>query len=582
MRLFCQPNPRRAHLFHALSIAGALCVSGVVLAMTPVAFGAVVLWLSLVLTAELLTTGVNLRLAQRPPPDASLPMWSRIKTATSALQGAAYAAGPLLLHVPDSATSVLAPAWAILTVTVGIVYACAPWPPALYSMATASVLPAALGLFLIGGQIEMTLAVCMAIALPFTLVIGTMAIRTTGDLIQARLEVTGLLAQQTALTGRVTEMAADRTRFFSAASHDLRQPLQALGFYTTLLSTADRRETVIDEVLPRLIDCADALDRQFNAILGVTSADSTLTRSRPRSLALQPVLQRVVGAFQPEARAKGLSLRSCRTGLSTFASEDVLDRVLFNLVSNAVRYTDVGGVLLGARKRGAEVEVIVADTGVGIPPAELERIFDDYVQLANPGRQSLSSKKSGFGLGLSIVRRLCIGMGWTVTVRSRLARGSIFSLRLPAALPSEIHQHGNNDDDPLDETTPQAAAGPSRQPVLVVDDDPLIRDATSRILANWHIPHATVGTTAEALTELGRLQAEGPVTVLVDYRLGDDIDGLEFSKLIQELWPDRVYPILLTGETNEAILEKARAMALMVLAKPIKPIRLRAALTAVG
>ncbi len=163
-----------------------------------------------------------------------------------------------------------------------------------------------------------------------------------------------------------------------------------------------------------------------------------------------------------------------------------------------------------------------------------------------------------------------------------LARGSIFSLRLPAALPSEIHQHGNNDDDPLDETTPQAAAGPSRQPVLVVDDDPLIRDATSRILANWHIPHATVGTTAEALTELGSLQAEGPVTVLVDYRLGDDIDGLEFSKLIQELWPDRVYPILLTGETNEAILEKARAMALMVLAKPIKPIRLRAALTAVG
>ncbi len=562
-------------------MAGALCVSGVVLWMTPVAASAVLLWLSLVLMAELLTTAVNLRMAKQPPLDPALPLWSGIKTATSALQGAAYAAGPLLLHVPGAATSVLAPAWAILTVTVGIVYACAPWPPALYSMATAAVLPSAIGLFLIGGQIETALAVCMAIALPFTLVIGTLAVRTTGDLIRARLEVSGLLAQQTALTGKMTEMAADRTRFFSAASHDLRQPLQALGFYTTLLSTADRSDTVIDEVLPRLIDCADALDRQFNAILGVTSADSTLTRSLPLPLDLDPVLQRAAAAFQPEARAKGLTLRCRRTGHRAFAPEEVLERVLFNLVANAMRYTESGGVLVGSRSRGTTIELVVADTGIGIPASEIERIFDDYVQLSNPGRPSMTSAKSGFGLGLAIVRRLCVGMGWTVTVRSQLGQGSLFALRVPAFTQGVGHPYSGSNRDQYEQEPNRGPSGQPARPVLVVDDDPLVRDATSRMLDSWQVRHATVATTKEALSELARWQTDTLITVLVDYRLGGGIDGLDFAESILSRWPDRVFPILLTGETDETVLARARSKSIMVLSKPIKPIRLRAALTAV-
>ena len=307
MQLFLRPNLARSRFFHGLAVAGALAVCAVVLALAPVSGWQVAGWMAVILLAEAGTSLVNERMAAAPPGPGRTGRWAGIKTATSTVQGLAWAAGVAFLHVPGEPVTVLAPAWAILTVTVGVIYACAAWPPALQGMAVAANLPAALMLFALGGGVEVAVAICMVVSLVFALVIGSLAVRNVGDLIRARLDLADLLARQTALTDRLAVLNADRTRIFSAASHDLRQPLQALGFYATLLA-----ETPSAEVIARLAACVEALDRQFNAIIGVAATDAAIARAHAPGLDHATIVDdpahRLVHAARRQDREPAFSL----------------------------------------------------------------------------------------------------------------------------------------------------------------------------------------------------------------------------------------------------------------------------------
>lgn len=567
MQLFLRPHLARSRFFHGLSLAGALAVCAVVLAMAPVGPGQVGGWVALILLAEAGTSAVNERMAAVPPAPAKLRLWAGIKTATSAAQGLAWSLGVAFLHVPGEPVTVLAPAWAILTVTVGIIYACAAWPPALQAMAAAANLPAALILVALGGDIELAVAVCMAVSLVFALTIGTLAVRNVGDLIRARLDLADLLARQTALTDRLAALNADRTRFFSAASHDLRQPLQALGFYTALLADTPNGGPS-DDVLPRLTACVEALDRQFNAILGVAATDAAIARAQPVTLDLDALLSRVIEAQRPDAGIRGLRLRHRRSGAVVAAPPEVLERVVQNLLTNALRYTRQGGVLVAARRRGGRVEMQVFDTGIGIAAADMSRIFDDFVQISNPERNTLA----GFGLGLAIVKRLCEGMGWPVSVRSSPGRGSVFRVSLPAA------------------TGPVASAPPADPPepalppvsVVIVDDDGAVRDAAARLMQRWGLRHLLLADAAGMEERIGAFLAPGgPACALIDHRLRDGDTGIAVADRLRAAFGDRLGLILLTGETAPEVHAAAQARSMVVLGKPIKPIRLRAAIAAV-
>lgn len=566
MLLFLRPNLARSRFFHGLSVAGALSVCAVVLAMAPVTAVQVAGWIALILLAEAGTSAVNERMAAAPPAPARLRRWAGIKTATSAAQGLAWSLGVGLLHVPGEPVTVLAPAWAILTVTVGIIYACAAWPPALQAMATAANLPAVLMLLALGGTVEVAVAVCMGVSLVFALTIGTLAVRNVGDLIRARLDLSDLLARQTALTDRLAALNADRTRFFSAASHDLRQPLQALGFYTTLLADTAAGAPP-DDVLPRLTACVEALDRQFNAILGVAATDAAIARAEPVALDLDALLARVVEAQRPDAQVRGLRLRQRRSGAVVAAPPDVLERVVQNLLSNALRYTRQGGVLVTARRRGNRVEVLVADTGIGIAAPDLARVFDDFVQLSNPERNTLA----GFGLGLAIVKRLCDGFGWPVAVRSVPGRGSVFRVSLPTA------------SRPLPDEPQGAPPEPVLPPVSVVilDDDGAVRDATARLMQRWGLRHLLLSDSTDLEARVAAFLAPGgPACALVDYRLRDGDTGIAVADRLRAAFGDRLGLILLTGETAPEVRTTAQSRGMVVLGKPLKPIRLRAAIAA--
>jgi CheY-like chemotaxis protein/anti-sigma regulatory factor (Ser/Thr protein kinase) len=341
-----------------------------------------------------------------------------------------------------------------------------------------------------------------------------------------------------------------------------------MGFYNSLLPRA-KDETERDEILSRLSECASSLDRQFNAILGVAQTDAAVENAKIAATPLQHVIDRVLANLQPEADMKALQLRVVPTSLWARVAPELLERVLSNLVSNAIKYTRTGGVILGARRKGANVDLVVADTGIGIAQKDLGLIFGDFFQVANRERNS----KKGFGLGLGIVRRLCEGMSWRLEVRSTLGRGTGFCVQVPLAAPGR-------------EAKPDVEEAPAAQPrnadqacVLFVDDDALVRDAMGRMLADWDFNATLCRTGSEAIALLRKSDRSTRWHVVLDFRLAGDEDGIGVADRIRAEFGERVRITLMSGEASEEVQREAKRRDIVLLRKPVKPIRLRAILT---
>ena len=573
IRLFFQVNSvqglRSVRYLHIMAISGAIAIGSVtrILAGTPIVN--VAGWCCIVFLCESLITIVNRSFQHRERTPGELIYWAWGKTALSACNGCAWSLGPIFLHVSDAPASVLVPAWGIVSYIGAAVLAGSFFAPSMMAMMGGAALPASVWLLSFGSGIEFTVGVCLASSLPFMLMVGLLSVRKTGEAIETRLEIADLLAIQTRQTQQIRDINQDRNRFFSAASHDLRQPLHAMGFYNSLLPRA-KDEIERSEILARLSECASSLDRQFNAILGVAQTDAAVENARIAATPLQHILDRVVTNLQPEADMKSLQMRVVTTSLWSLVAPELLERALSNLVSNAIKYTPTGGVILGARPRGSTVELVVVDTGIGIAQQDLGRIFGDFFQVANRERNS----KRGFGLGLGIVRRLCDGMGWRLEVRSTPGRGTSFSIQVPRTAPRQ--ESSSAREQPLVEQ-PRSA---DQARVLFVDDDALVRDAMGRMLADWNFDSCLCETGSEAISLLRQADGATRWHVLLDFRLSGEEDGLDVADRIRTEFGDRVRITLMSGEANETVQFEAKRRDILLLRKPVKPIRLRAILTA--
>jgi two-component system, sensor histidine kinase len=572
IRLFFQVNSvqglRSVRYLHIMAISGAVAIGLAtrILAGSPIAY--VIVWCCIVFLCESLITFVNRSFQHRERTPGELPYWAWGKTALSACNGCAWSLGPILLHVSDAPASVLVPAWGIVSYIGAAVLAGSFFAPSMIAMMGGAALPASIWLLSFGSGIEFVIGICLAVSLPFMLMVGLLSVRKTGEAIEARLEIADLLKIQTSHTQQIRDINQDRNRFFSAASHDLRQPLHAMGFYNSLLPRA-KDEVERSEILTRLSECAASLDRQFNAILGVAQTDAALENAKISPAPLQDIVDRVVANLQPEADMKSLQLRVVPTSLWAQVAPELLERVLSNLVSNAIKYTPNGGVVLGVRPRGSHVDLVVVDSGIGIAQEDLGLIFGDFFQVGNRERNS----KKGFGLGLGIVRRLCEGMGWRLEVRSALGRGTGFSVQVPRAAPRP--QPSSAVEEPL-----AAQPRPIDQPrVLFVDDDALVRDAMGRMLADWDFDATLCETGSEAISLLRRSDVTTRWHVLLDFRLSGEEDGLRLADRIRAEFGERIRISLMSGEANEEVQREAKQRDILLLRKPVKPIRLRAILT---
>ncbi|HTU61892.1 MAG TPA: HAMP domain-containing sensor histidine kinase, partial [Polyangiales bacterium] len=337
-----------------------------------------------------------------------------------------------------------------------------------------SVIPAAIGLAMQPGHEERALEFGVFLLSLIVLLSLRSFNRMFAESIRLRFENLELVAQLTAQKEAAEAANLAKSRFLAAASHDLRQPIHALNLYLGAFAQLQLSRPA-GALLGKVRQCASIMDEMFRTLLDVSKLDAGAVKPQISGFALAPLLARVRLEFEPQARAKGLQLRVLQC--SAFAKSDpaLVERILRNLVSNAIRYTEKGSVLVGCRRVPDGVRVSVYDTGVGISQSEQSLVFEEFYQVGNPERD----RSKGLGLGLAIVERLARLLNARVTLRSQKGRGSLFAFDLERAAPVEV------------------PAVPAARPVgsardlagtlvVVVDDEELILDAAQTLLQQWN------------------------------------------------------------------------------------------------
>jgi signal transduction histidine kinase/CheY-like chemotaxis protein len=358
-----------------------------------------------------------------------------------------------------------------------------------------------------------------------------------------------------------------KTRFLAAASHDLRQPVQALGLFTATLQAMARRPQLagdeVGHVASRLQLALQGLGRLLNGLFDLSGLDNGTVAVIKRDVSVAELFAELQTAFAGPAAAKGLRLR-VRAPRSLWLATDpvIVSRILSNLVANAVRYTSRGRILIGCRRRaGGRLEIQVIDTGIGIAPAEQARIFGEFYQVADVSRE----RERGMGLGLAIAQRSALLLGGTIAVRSKPSYGSVFSLTLPLA-PAPAPMRTS----PGDESPHARIDGAA----LVIDDDPQLTEAMLRLLGEWGhetIPADGVDAAIEAASLARRIGL-----ILTDYQLDAHRTGVDVILAIRKRLAVQVPAIIVTGDTSAEAANDAGLHGIPLLLKPVDPAALRA------
>lgn len=387
-----------------------------------------------------------------------------------------------------------------------------------------------------------------------------------------------------ALNRALAEASQAKTRFLAAASHDLRQPVQALAMNMAALQT-EPLSAGQAQLVARMAQSLDALGRMFEVLLDISRLDAGIVPAHPQPMALRPLLQRLCDEHAGAASAAGLALRlRLPRGVATLPTRSdpaLLERCLRNLLDNALKYTRRGGVLLAARavdarhapagQRGPGWRLAVVDTGIGMTPEVQARVFEEFFQADNQARD----RARGLGLGGAIVLRLCQLLGHPLQLHSRPGRGTRVTLWLPAldepaaAVPDARRAM----------PTPVEAAGLC---VLVIDDDADVRDSLLAVLRRWG--HAALAG-ADADDALRHWQHAGQPSVqalVCDLRLPGAADGMAAVARLRQVLGADLPALVITGDTSPDRLQRLRDSGLPWLSKPVMPMRLRSWLTGVA
>jgi two-component system, sensor histidine kinase len=360
---------------------------------------------------------------------------------------------------------------------------------------------------------------------------------------------------------------SDKSRFLAIASHDLRQPVHALGLFAATLHK--RLHDSPEQALARnLVRSVDGLERSFNAMLDISRLDGGAVTPRPQTFPLRDVFRRLHMHFGGQAELAGLALRFSPGGKSVTSDPQLLERIVGNLVQNAIRCTTHGGVAVVARSTATHTNIEVWDTGVGIAPEHLARIFDEFYQVGRSERD----RSRGLGMGLAIVKRLVALLGHRLEVASTPGRGTVF--RLGVALGT---LGGLDEETAAADTQPMAPVEDAARMVLVVDDEEPIREGLRGLLQEWGYQVITAADAEQA--ERAVVALEGRVDlVLSDLHLGHGAGGPEVVASVRRLCGREVPAILVTGDTAGQALRAVAGGADPVLFKPVQPRHLLEAL----
>ncbi|WP_370263698.1 hybrid sensor histidine kinase/response regulator [Limnobacter sp.] len=492
--------------------------------------------------------------------------WMNFAIGGTLVSGVLWGTAGVVFFNNDPIT-VMALATFLAAMVAGAVSSHSCYSPAYLAYALPTALPYIVVCLFQGETFYTALAICASVFVLANISYGRNLEKTVVDSIRLRFQNSDLVDALTRQKELAEQANVAKTQFLAAASHDLRQPLQAIELLTDALGR-DLANHPSRKLLDLIQDAGKGLRDLLNGLLDSSRIHASAINTKPQHIELHTLLSRVQHDFAPAAAQKGLDLRLRSTRLWVYTDPQLLERIIRNFVDNAIKYTPHGRVLIGCRRHGDTLRVEVHDTGIGIPSMAQELVFNEFHQLSNPEHD----KSKGLGLGLFIVKNLARVMGLQVGLHSVPGQGSSFFIGLPICAPADTPsaasaQKADNPAEPIRGKT-----------VLLIDDDAVIRTSVVEMLKRWHCSTVIAASAEEALQVL-LAQGVVPDAIVADYRLGNNANGVQAIEALQKQL-GHIPAVILTGDTSTDRIVEAQESGHLIMHKPLSAAQLRDSLSA--
>jgi len=519
------------------------------------------IWLVVLAVQVFARVALVFRYKHVKPPPARRPYWGNLFTIGAFVGGLCWGIGSLFMVTPAEFDIQLLVLLVISALIYGSLTGFGSYKP-FYALLFPALTPLCVWSAFQGDEKHLAFALLGVLWIPIVAWLGYGHEQNVITSYKLRYENLDLLESVRRQKERAEEANIAKSRFLASASHDLRQPVHALGMFVGALRVHE-----MSAAARRLLDHVEgsvrALDGLFTALLDISRLDAGVMVPNLRVFALRPLLSRICQDLSAEASQKGLRLELVPSSVLVESDPVLLERILRNIVTNAVRHTVEGRILVGCR-RGAGLRIQVWDTGPGIAADQQEKIFEEFFQLANPGRD----RSLGLGLGLAIVRRLTAMLSHPLRLKSMPGKGAMFEVTVPVGLEEE-----------LPDILP-VSRGPAAQGlVLVIDDEVAICEAMRSLLESWGHAVIIANSGAEMLERIVDC-ASRPRLIICDYRLQEE-NGIAVIKRLQSEFNDEIPAMLITGDTAPDRLLEARSSGFLLLHKPVSADKLQLAIEAV-
>ncbi|MDX1799825.1 MAG: hybrid sensor histidine kinase/response regulator [Marinobacter sp.] len=488
-------------------------------------------------------------------------VWARRMLYISLLLGALWCFAILAFFSEGSAPHQVFLITVAVTLGIGSISSGTHWLPLYYVYGVPILLSLIIRFALVGTLPYLALAAMMGLALMAAVAFAKKLNAVVRSEMWLRHESSELAGQLRIKTEEAEQAVYAKSRVLAAASHELRQPLHALSLFVDALRETLKNDEQV-RILKRMGTSVGSLRKLFDSLFDMSRLDADVVYPEIGHFDLRPILQDLQDEYRDEATRRQLELRLRAPSCVIRTDRVLLERILRNLISNALRYTPAGGVLIAARVRSSSILIQVWDTGIGIPSESHDIAFIEFKRL----QSASTDREKGLGFGLAIVRRLCDLMGYPVTLRSVLDRGSVFSLEVPRGDPEQVRQ-----------AHPEQPAERWRNPghtVMIIDDDANILNAMKTLLSVWGFHPVVSQSPGEAL-DMAKAIRHGPDLILSDLSLPGQQNGIELIQKLRGEFQSKIPAFLISGSTNAVELKKAEDSGLKLIQKPISPMLLR-------
>ncbi len=495
----------------------------------------------------------------RPDQQRAVRRWARQYSWSGLVGGLTWGAAAWLFFDPQQLQTTLFLFIVMIGISAGALPALSSYAPAYFAFAGGVLVPLAARLWILEWDHSASLALLTLLFLVVNLFYSRNLERTIAHSITADLTNQALLDEVSSARDVAEQANRAKSGFLAAASHDLRQPLHAMGLFIESLTPHLKRPKQ-HHLLNQIRIAHNALDEMFDALLEISRLETGSIKPTPTHFHLRPLIDDLVASMAEQAQRKGLSITISQCDTVVHTDSVLLGSILRNLLHNAIKYSEQGEIAIDGRQQNGAICLSIRDNGPGIPADKHELVFSEYQQLANPERD----REKGLGLGLAIVKRTAALLRLPLTLTSAPGAGSTFSVQIPLGEAAQVAAVA----------TDLLSCNLEGVHIVLIDDDAAIRRGTRELLTQWGCSVTASESAQQALADLGGRERP-PDLLLCDYRLRHGLTGVDAISTIRKAIDPELPALLISGDTDPLLRQQLAAAGYYLLNKPIKPIQLK-------